>query len=76
MKQYVLFKSKKKNHYVFDRKKKKTILCHPVLYYLLELEDSGRDLKKWVLDLKGSVDIEGVGTIAKGEIKYYYRILL
>ena len=73
MRQYVLFKSEKGNRYVFDRKKKKTILCHPVLYYLLELEDSGRDLKKWVFDLKRSVDIKGVGTITKEEIKYYYR---
>jgi uncharacterized protein len=73
MKQYVLFKSKKGNRYVFDRKKKKTILCHPVLYYLLELEDSGRDLKKWILELNGALDIEGVGRITIGEIKYYYR---
>jgi uncharacterized protein len=73
MKQYVQFKSKKGNHYVFDRKKKKTILCHPVLYYLLELEEKDRDLNKWILDLKGTLDIDGVGTITTGEIKYYYK---
>jgi sulfatase maturation enzyme AslB (radical SAM superfamily) len=30
----VLVETHKKNKYFFDRKKKKTILCHPLLYFL------------------------------------------
>lgn len=73
MKQYLLFKSKKGNRYLFDRKKKKMISCHPVLYYLSTLEDSGMDLKKWIYELEGACEIDGAGSISKEEIEYYYR---
>lgn len=73
MKQSVLFKSKKGNRYIFDRKKKKTILCHPALYFLSELEDSGKNLKKWINELEGAIAIDGAGAISKDEIEYYYK---
>jgi hypothetical protein len=49
------------------------ILCHPALYYLLELEERGEDLKRWISELTGSIDIDGADPVTKEEIEYYYR---
>ena len=46
MKSHLLFKSRRGNRYVFDKKKKRTGLCHPILYYLLTLEDKGESPKE------------------------------
>ena len=73
MKQYVLYKSKKGNRYIFDLEKKKNLLCHPVLYYLAELEDKGTDLEKWISELKEALEIQAVGAFTKEEIEYYYK---
>jgi hypothetical protein len=61
----------KKNKYFFDRKKKKTILCHPLLYFLLTLKEEGKDIKRWIDELpEDPVKIEGYSAI----IAHYWNI--
>lgn len=70
----VLFQSQNKNRYFFDRKQKKNILCHPVLYYLLELREKGVDPGEWFNHLQEDpVPIPGSAAYPKTEVAYYYR---
>jgi uncharacterized protein len=66
-----------KNKYMYDRRLKKTVICHPVLYFLAQMKTQGKDIAKWIETLTGhSIEIPGTGTFSLDEIKYYYRKLL
>jgi hypothetical protein len=68
--------SRKRNRYFYDPFAKKMVLCHPVMFHLLELLRKGKDLDDWISRLgdKG-IEIKGCGTVSKQEIGYYYKKL-
>jgi len=69
-----LFKSKKQNRYIFDMGHKKTILCHPLFSFLVELNDQGHDLEQWMSGLNETgIEIKECGLFSKNEIEYYYK---
>lgn len=74
VKSFTLFTSGKGNRYFHDGKIKKTLLCHPVLYFLLRLKEHGREPEQWFNRLdKSPFDINGYGPVSKEEIGYYLR---
>ncbi|NIR10845.1 MAG: radical SAM peptide maturase [Candidatus Aminicenantes bacterium] len=74
MRSSILVKSRKKNRYFIDRKLKRTLLCHPLLYYILRLAAEGKDLKDWLEQLPGDpVQINDIGIFSRSEIEYYYK---
>jgi len=71
---FILITTKKKNRYVFDRIKKKALLVHPLLFYILQLDSEGRDIKLWITNLGDSrVEIENTGTFSPKQVQYYYK---
>ncbi|MCP4150459.1 MAG: radical SAM peptide maturase [bacterium] len=68
------FKSAKNNNYFYDRKLKKTILCHPLFFSLVTLHEKGTEPGEWLnKQTNDSVEIENVGSFSKEDIEYYYR---
>lgn len=66
-----------KNRYVYDRRLKKTVLCHPVLHFLAQMKTREKDVAKWLESLTGhTVEIPGSGTFPREEVEYYCRKLL
>lgn len=65
-----------KNKYLFDRSLKKTVLCHPILYFLAGMKESGKNIGDWLAQLtEDPVRIDDGGTFSRDEISYYYRKL-
>jgi len=70
----LLISSKKRNRYLYDRNLRKMILCHPVLYHILNICAQGQDPIKWFEGIKNEeIDIDGYGTISRSEAQYYLR---
>lgn len=70
----ILLESKAGNRYFYDRQKKTSHLVHPILYYLLKLEQNGEDLKSWFDQLMDDpVDIPPHGLFPRDKVAYYYR---
>jgi uncharacterized protein len=68
--------TKGKNKYFYDRRLKKTVLCHPVLYFLAQMKTRGKDIAQWLDTLTGDmVYIPGLGSVYRTEVLYYYRKL-
>ena len=71
------FETEGGNKYLYDRSLKKTVFCHPVLYFLAQMKTRGEDISLWLDSLGGKpVEIPGTGTYKKEEVSYYYRKLL
>jgi uncharacterized protein len=69
-----LFQTECGNRYLYDVGRKRFLLCHPVLYFLIELKSRGVDIKKWFSHFKEkSFYIEPYGTFSRHEMIYYYR---
>lgn len=73
MKAWTLVETGKKNKYVHSGSLKRTQLCHPVLYHILELHNDGKDVGSWFNALEDSTQIENCGQFAKKEIGYYFQ---
>jgi uncharacterized protein len=74
MKSCIPIQSRKKNRYFFDRRQKKTILCHPLLYYFLGLKNQDIEPGNRIEQLKvDPVSIDGLGPFSTEEIDYYYK---
>lgn len=76
IKSWSLFKSQKQNRYFFERKMERVHLCHPLFFYLLELNNNGIDIQNWIDNLvfdSESIDLKDVGRFSKQDINYYYR---
>ncbi len=79
MKSCSLFKTPKQNEYLFDRRMKKTLLCHPLLSYIVKgMCKNPAETVSWIESLKDNsqvsqVKIENGGTFSKEEVGYYYR---
>lgn len=69
-----LLESSNQNKYFYDRNINKTHLCHPLLQYIIELDNEGIDVKQW-LDNPGndSIEIKNYGCFSRNEIEYYCR---
>jgi len=73
----VPFETKGRNKYLYDRCLKKTILCHPILFFLAQMKTHGEDIQSWFESLTDYlIEIPDIGTYTKDEISYYYRKLL
>ncbi|MCP5053920.1 MAG: radical SAM peptide maturase [bacterium] len=72
-----LLESNGRNKYFHDQKIESTQWCHPVLYYILELHNSGIDVDQWFQDREASGEngepLHGGASASKEEIAYYYR---
>lgn len=79
MNTYTRIKTKKGNRYFYDRNMKKSILCHPLLDYIISLSEKGVILSHWQDELlEENNEIGDLGTYSKSEIQYYcqkYQIL-
>lgn len=75
MKSFTLLESKKGNKYLYDRDVKRTHLCHPLLYYIAELNGKSIDVNQWLnkMDDNSTVEIEGCGRFSKEEVRYYHQ---
>jgi len=72
----ILVETKSNNKYLFDRSLKKTVLCHPVLYFLAKLKEQGKDPQEWKdRHNDESIQIEDYGTFSREEVLYYYKKL-
>ncbi|HOW72583.1 MAG TPA: radical SAM peptide maturase [Phycisphaerae bacterium] len=47
MQSLVAFQTKSGNRYVYDRRTKRLLLCHPLLYLMAELDRRGIDVSEW-----------------------------
>jgi uncharacterized protein len=70
----VLLETENGNKYLFDRKLKKTIICHLLLYYLCQLKENGKNPEEWMTRLSdGQNQVGDIGIYTKQEIEYYYK---
>jgi uncharacterized protein len=71
----ILFKTENGNRYLFDSKHKTTTLCHPLFYYLVQLDEQGVDLASWINQKTdfATISIDNIGTYAREDILYYYN---
>jgi sulfatase maturation enzyme AslB (radical SAM superfamily) len=74
MKTYILLRSRKGNTYLHDIKIKKTLPCHPVLYFIIKEIDQGRDVTHLCDQADNRpIDIDGFGSVSKPDFIYYFR---
>ncbi|MDQ1352688.1 MAG: uncharacterized protein QG657_2994 [Acidobacteriota bacterium] len=77
LKSGLLFKSKLQNKYFYDRRCGTSMLCHPLLYLLLEKHNRGIDMAAWfeetVSGAAETVSLEGYGAVSRLELEYYFR---
>jgi uncharacterized protein len=65
------------NRYLLTRRIPQVLLLHPVLHYIIELEDKGVDSAEWIGGLESrSLEIEGNIETSKDELLYYYNYYL
>lgn len=81
IKSWRLFETENENKYFYDREKKRFQLCHPLLYYILNLSRSmdENEIKDRVDNLEmdnGWVEIENYGRFSKDEVDYYFQKFL
>lgn len=76
IKSSVLYKNKNGNCYFFDIKKKKTTLCHPVLFWLIEKHEKGEDLGQWLENLGEESITLNNQMVSKETLWYYYERFL
>jgi uncharacterized protein len=62
------------NKYFFDQKLNSTQWCHPILFYILERHQEGRNMNQWYNGLPdGAVHLEDCGIFSKSDIAYYFQ---
>ncbi|MFC2155445.1 radical SAM protein, partial [Acidobacteriota bacterium] len=74
MSQSFTFTTEKKNCYVYSPVMNRFLLVHPVLKFLIELENQGKNPQEWLNGLRGySRVIEGYGRVSKKKIRFYFK---
>lgn len=76
LKSYVLLESSQKNKYVFDRTIRRTHLCHPIFFHIMNKIEEGVDIKNWLEQLPPppeEIEIAGVGRVTSSHLRYYYQ---
>ena len=80
LKSGILVESLNRNKYLYDRGRKQLHPCHPALYFLMELNEKGVDLREWINRLNTlpgtDAEIEGPGKFPIEKIEYYYEKLM
>jgi uncharacterized protein len=72
MKKNILFKTSSGNNYFFNLKSQVSFLLHPILNYLLELDNKGIDLNIWFANIdENCIKNDYIGLVSKEDIKYY-----
>lgn len=62
------------NRYLLDSKTKKTLICPPILAFILLQQEKGCDIPSWIAGLpQEEILLEGYGTTSKDELHYYYQ---
>lgn len=70
----ILFRTRAKNHYLHSTPLNRFLLCHPVLYFLVDSARRGKDLKSWLESLETDpVDLGECGVFNRKDLEYYYR---
>ncbi len=70
----IIFKTKIRNHYLHSTRMNRFLLCHPILYYLVDLVRKGVDVREWLDGLDtDTVDLGDCGIFKREELAYYYR---
>lgn len=70
---YNLFRTKD-NFYAYIPNSMQFLLIHPLMFYLLKQNKEGVDIDKWIKSRSGrNVEIDGVGSFLKKDIKYQYN---
>lgn len=70
----IRFETEEGNRYVCERDRRQLLLCHPIMYHILELSEQGTDLDVWINDLAESgIEIINAGVFPKKEVIYYYH---
>ena len=73
----VLMKTKSNANYFHSGKINQFLLIHPVLNFLLDLQEQGTNMVQWMKNLNSeTLEIENYGTFSRHEIQYYYNKLL
>lgn len=71
---FILSKSAKGNKYLYDRNINKTLFCHPILFFLLELKEKGIEPGDWFQQQgEEPIEIDGYGTVTKRDVYYYLQ---
>jgi uncharacterized protein len=74
MRSWRVVETKGKNKYFYDRNVKRVHLCHPLLYYIMDLSSRGVDIIAWLNQMEeGTVEVDGYGPVTKSELGYYVR---
>ncbi|HLP58503.1 MAG TPA: radical SAM peptide maturase [Candidatus Deferrimicrobium sp.] len=67
-----IFESNGGNKYVHDSKTRQTVLCPPILYFLLCLKQTGTEPELWFRQWKENfIEIDNYGQASRAEIRYY-----
>lgn len=72
MASFVLSSTKSKNNYLFSYNKKKFLLIHPLLKYIINLSEK-TDVNEWFKKLPDKINVPDYGDFSKEEINYYYE---
>lgn len=70
----ILFKSEGGGNYLYSKKNNQILLIHPVLDYLIQLDQNDNDVKNWFETLdNGDIHIENYGHFSKEIVIHYYN---
>lgn len=70
---YILFKTKNNNSYLYSFVKNQILLLNPVLYQLLLMHKDVKDLNVWVKSIKAKTRLDDANEYSKYEIQYQYN---
>jgi len=74
IKSTVLFRSSNKNNYIFDLIKRSFFLTHPILFFILSIEQKGQNIEEWLEQSEGTpLQVDNYGLVSKDEYNYYYQ---
>ncbi len=66
--------TKNKNRYLFDRRLKKNMICHPLLFFFAKLKETGELPDLWMAQQSGeTIQIEDLGAFSRADVTYYYK---
>jgi len=76
MKSNIILNTKNNNKYLYNRKNKSFTLLHPLLLYLIKLDEEGKDTEIEIKNIEKNLNIKNCGSFPKEEVIYYYKKLL
>ena len=73
---YILFKTKNSNYYLYSFGKNQILLLNPALYQLILMHKNGNDLNVWTKSLKSKTRLDDSIEYSKQEIMYQFNKFL